>query len=146
MKNLEEENNIKSRTHNIKMSELHLNQKNAFRKLYESGIQIDYRDPKIIALICQGVPSTYRATVWPALIGNTHNITPKYYELLIKKAATYIASETTDVIPERSKIIIQLNKIEHDIERTYPELKIFRKDNEQGQSLFNILSAWTVFR
>lgn len=80
MRNQEEENNnTERRMHNIKMSELHLQQKNAFRKLYDSGIDIDYRDPKIMRLICQGVPSLYRAKVWPALIKNVHGITCKYY-------------------------------------------------------------------
>jgi hypothetical protein len=58
--------------------------------------------------------------VWPALIENIHGITPKFYEMLIIKADTYISADTEDVIPERAKIITHLNKIEHDIERTYP--------------------------
>lgn len=57
-----------------------------------------------------------------------------------------IEAEPNAVIPERARIITHLNRIENDIERTYPELKIFKKDNEQGQSLFNILTAWAVFR
>lgn len=72
------------------MSEHHLRQKNAFKKLFDSDIDLDYRNPQIIKLICQGVPSAYRARVWPALIENVHGITPKFYELLIKKAAVYI--------------------------------------------------------
>lgn len=66
-------------------------------------------------MVCQGVPSLYRPRVWPALVENIHGITPKYYEILIKKAATYISAEPNDVIPERVKIITHLNKIEHDI-------------------------------
>lgn len=30
-------------------------------------------------MICNGVPSLYRAKVWPALIENVHGITPKFY-------------------------------------------------------------------
>lgn len=40
--------------------------------------------------------------------------------MLIKKAAIYIEADASDVIPERSKMINHLKKIEHDIERTYP--------------------------
>ena len=36
--------------------------------------------------------------------------------------------------------------IEQDIERTFPDLKVFRKDSDQGQYLFNILTSWTAFR
>ena len=43
-------------------------------------------------------------------------------------------------------MVKQLNMIEKDIERTFPDLKVFRKDSDQGQYLFNILTSWTVFR
>ncbi len=53
----------------------------------------------------------YRSKVWSALIENIHGITPKYYELLIRKAAVYISADPSTVIPERTKIITQLNRI-----------------------------------
>ena len=43
-------------------------------------------------------------------------------------------------------MVKQLNMIEKDIERTFTDLKVFRKDSDQGQYLFNILTSWTVFR
>lgn len=74
------------------MSEHHMHQKSAFKKLFDSGIEIHYKSPQITKLMCEGVPSLYRARVWPALLENVHGITPKFYELLIKKAALYIES------------------------------------------------------
>jgi hypothetical protein len=66
------------------------------------------------------VPSPFRPVVWPALIKNIHAITPRFYLSLITKAATCISAESSSVIPERTKTILHLNKIEQDIERTFP--------------------------
>ena len=74
-----------------------------------------------------GIPSQYRSAIWPALMEDVHGVTLHFYHTLINKAATLINASEVDVIPERVKIIKHLNSIEHDINRTFPELKIFTK-------------------
>ena len=81
------------------MSDQHVYQKSAFKKLFDHDIEIDYKDPKIMRLICHGVPSAYRSKIWLSLIENIHGITHKFYEILIKKAALFIEADPNSVIP-----------------------------------------------
>lgn len=106
-----EEEKKRYRELNLKMSELHLQQKNSFRKLFDSGIKINWRDPKIFRLICQGVPSAYRSRVWPHLLDNSHGINTKYYETLLRKAENMLSAEESHVIAERARTIKGLQKI-----------------------------------
>ena len=89
----------------------------------------------MLKLIYQGIPSIYRGRIWPHLIPNHHGVTPSLYQILLQKANQAFSIENT-----------HLKLIQTDIDRTFPELKVFRRDNEQGQTLWNVLAAWTVFR
>lgn len=80
-----------------------------------------------MTMISMGIPSQYRSAIWPALMEDVHGITLNFYHSLINKAATLISASETDVCPERVKVIRHLNSIEQDINRTFPELKLFRK-------------------
>lgn len=93
------------------MSEQHLAQKNAFRKLFDSGIEINWKEPRVMRLICQGVPSAYRSRVWCHLIDNFHGITPKYYETLLLKAETLLSLNAEEILPDRSRTVTHLNRI-----------------------------------
>ena len=114
--------------------------------MFDSNIDINFKDTQIISMIVRGIPSIYRSVIWPKLIENVHGITLNFYQILIKKATLYLNTKEIDVSPDRQRMVRQLKMIEQDIERTFPDLKVFRKDSDQGQYLFNMLTSWTVFR
>ena len=60
--------NVKLRDLKKRRYELHAEQKASFKKLFESNIQIMFKDQQIISIISKGVPSIYRAKIWPKLI------------------------------------------------------------------------------
>ena len=94
-----------------KNAEQNSHQKNIFRKLLQSGIEIDYRNPAIMKMVSMGVPSQYRAIIWPTIMEDVHGVTVHFYHALINKAAVLINASEIDICPERAKIIKHLNSI-----------------------------------
>ena len=96
----------------------------------------------------RGISPRSRGDVWTKAIGNELGLSDSSYTAALRRAQ---ALETT--IKRGSQLSADeemknswLNKIEHDVRKTYPELKIFQPDGPLHSSLLDVLKAYAMYR
>jgi hypothetical protein len=86
--------------------------------------------------------------VWEKAIGNELGLSETSYTAALRRAQ---ALETTirrgsQLSADEAMKKSWLDKIEHDVRQTYPELKIFQPDGPLHSSLLDILNAYAMYR
>jgi hypothetical protein len=96
----------------------------------------------------RGIAPRSRGNVWAKAIGNELGLSDTSYTAALRRAQ---ALETT--IKRGSQLSADeemkkswLDKIEHDVRKTYPELKIFQPDGPLHSSLLDVLKAYAMYR
>lgn len=96
----------------------------------------------------RGIAPRSRGRVWTKAIGNELGLSDSSYTAALRRAR---ALETT--IKRGSQLSADeemkkswLDKIEHDVRKTYPELKIFQPDGPLHSSLLDVLKAYAMYR
>ncbi|KAE9381039.1 hypothetical protein N431DRAFT_457655 [Stipitochalara longipes BDJ] len=96
----------------------------------------------------RGIAPRSRGDVWAKAIGNELGLSDASYTAALRRAQ---ALETT--IKRGSQLSADeemkkkwLDRIEHDVRKTYPELKIFQPDGPLHSSLLNVLKAYAMYR
>lgn len=96
----------------------------------------------------RGIAPRSRGSVWTKAIGNELGLSDSSYTAALRRAR---ALETT--IKKGSQLSADeemkkswLDKIEHDVRKTYPELKIFQPDGPLHSSLLDVLKAYAMYR
>jgi hypothetical protein len=96
----------------------------------------------------RGIAPRNRGSVWTKAIGNELGLSDSSYTAALRRAQ---ALETT--IKRGSQLSADeemkkswLGKIERDVRKTYPELKIFQPDGPLHSSLLDVLKAYAMYR
>lgn len=96
----------------------------------------------------RGISPRSRGAVWSKAIGNELGLSDSSYIAALRRAR---ALETT--ISRGSQLSADeerkkgwLNAIQVDVNRTYPELKIFQPDGPLHESLLDVLKAYAMYR
>lgn len=118
-------------------------------------------------LFYEGLPSNLRGKIWSLCIGNYFSITQDYYNIEVRKAVKLligldknkgdIKDEEADQYNDKDKTHNKYNvkvtnredSIKHidlDIERTFPELGIFKSNSPMASDLREILCAFVLSR
>ena len=79
----------------------------------------------------EGLPNNLRGKIWLMCLGNRFSITKEYYEIEVKKAID---------------LLLAINIIDLDIERTFPYLNIFTHNSPLSEDLREILRAFVISR
>lgn len=96
----------------------------------------------------RGIAPRSRGSVWAKAIGNELGLSASSYTAALRRAQ---ALETTikrgsQLSADEEKKKAWLDKIEHDVRKTYPELKIFQPDGPLNSALLDVLKAYAMYR
>lgn len=96
----------------------------------------------------RGVAPRSRGRVWAKAIGNELGLSDSSYTAALRRAQALEATikKGSGLSSEEEKKRGWLDRIELDVRKTYPELKIFQPDGPLHQALLNVLKAYAMYR
>jgi TBC1 domain family member 14 len=109
-------------------------------------------------MIYRGVPADIRMYVWPLSIGNGIQATPEMFQITVERAqqlqsplsstSSFSTTSSTEVSPNVSpnKAKTSLSCIDADLNRTFPQMKLFGDGGHWGDDLRCVLEAFACHR
>jgi hypothetical protein len=96
----------------------------------------------------RGVAPRSRGQVWAKAIGNELGLSNSSYTAALRRAQALEATikKGSGLSGEEEKKRGWLDRIEIDVQKTYPELKIFQPDGPLHEVLLNVLKAYAMYR
>lgn len=96
----------------------------------------------------RGVAPRSRGVVWAKAIGNELDLSDSSYAAALRRARALEATikKGSGLSSEEERKKGWLDRIERDVGKTYPELKIFQKGGPLNESLLDVLKAYAMYR